>query len=288
MPETPLSFSQSQGLAPLPQALKLGDVPALTRRKIDAVFQRSIRQAMSEEGYSYCVEDPWKTIIEDIQIELVGYSITDAALDTEEIAEIVQRYTRDTKYNEVFDFILFVLRHKKCPSDLLPSLQEIFQRDMLAYHLLKDPVTIVPASSKEEADTIMRAIEATSTDNFSGARTHLLAAANEINAANFHNSVRESIHAVESVARVLDGRSDKELGPALAALEKKVSLHGAFKKGISALYGYSSNEQGIRHALLDDDIKPDLNDALFMFGACAAFVTFMIGKARSAGILDTP
>jgi len=63
-------------------------------------------------------------------------------------------------------------------------------------------------------------------------------------------------------------------------------MHGALKKGFLAIYGFTSDEQGIRHALLDKD-APDVDevDALFMIGACSAFVSYLINKARLTGLL---
>ena len=59
------------------------------------------------------------------------------------------------------------------------------------------------------------------------------------------------------------------------------------KKAFLALYGYTCEEQGIRHPLLDDGTaNVDETDALFMIGDCAAFVSYLIGKARSADLLD--
>jgi hypothetical protein len=57
------------------------------------------------------------------------------------------------------------------------------------------------------------------------------------------------------------------------------------KAGFGSLYGYTSDEQGIRHALLEPSSNVDDADALFMIGACAAFVSYLISKARSAGLL---
>ena len=58
------------------------------------------------------------------------------------------------------------------------------------------------------------------------------------------------------------------------------------KSGFEKLYGYSSDEKGIRHALLDDPAaQVDETDALFMIGACAAFVSYLINKARNADLL---
>lgn len=58
------------------------------------------------------------------------------------------------------------------------------------------------------------------------------------------------------------------------------------KAAFNSLYGYTSDEQGIRHAHLNEpSSKPDEADALFMIGACAAFVSYLINKARVAGLL---
>ena len=61
--------------------------------------------------------------------------------------------------------------------------------------------------------------------------------------------IRESIHAVESIARTMTGADT--LAGALQKLEGRVSVHPALKRGFQALYGYTSDEDGIRHALLE-------------------------------------
>jgi hypothetical protein len=49
------------------------------------------------------------------------------------------------------------------------------------------------------------------------------------------------------------------------------------------MYGYTSDAQGIRHALMDE---PNLSfeDAKFMLVSCSAFVNYLIAKAAKAGI----
>ena len=56
-------------------------------------------------------------------------------------------------------------------------------------------------------------------------------------------------------------------------------LHGAFKSGIEKLYGYASDEDGIRHSLSDVTANVDVADAVFMFGA----VRVLRGIPRSEG-----
>jgi hypothetical protein len=45
------------------------------------------------------------------------------------------------------------------------------------------------------------------------------------------------------------------------------------------LYGYSSDEEGVRHALVfKEEAQVDEADALFMLGACASFVSYLLAR----------
>ena len=77
------------------------------------------------------------------------------------------------------------------------------------------------------------------------------------------------------------------LGSALAALEAKGNLHGALKTTFARLYGYTSDEEGVRHALVfSDEARVDEADALFMLGACASFVSYLLARGISAGLMS--
>ena len=52
------------------------------------------------------------------------------------------------------------------------------------------------------------------------------------------------------------------------------TLEEAFNK----LYGYTSNEGGIRHALSEGDTPPTFDDAKYMLVSCSAFVNYLISK----------
>jgi hypothetical protein len=146
---------------------------------------------------------------------------------------------------------------------------------------------IIPVSSEFELGTLERAFVDISSAEFYGARSHLRSSGSLITDGKYAASVRESVHSVESVARTL--APSGQLSDALAQLEKSQIIHAALKKGFGAIYGYTSGEKGIRHPLLDDpQANVDESDAFFMIGACAAFVSYMINKARLAGLFDKP
>jgi hypothetical protein len=164
-----------------------------------------------------------------------------------------------------------------------PKIDSALRFGRAAYRVL-DGHTIVPIGSEAEFKTLKRAFADLAATEFHGARDHLRKAAEELTAGRYPDSIRESIHAVESVARTLE--PDGSLSGALAKLEKSAKIHPAMKQGFTKIYGYTSDEQGIRHAHLNEpSAKPDETDALFMIGACAAFVSYLINKARAAGLL---
>jgi hypothetical protein len=107
----------------------------------------------------------------------------------------------------------------------------------------------------------------------------LIAAGKKLAERDWVGSVRDSIHAVEATAISL--APGDTLGPALTELEKRGKLHGGLKKAFGALYGYTSDKKtGVRHAnVFGQDETVDETDALFMLGACASFVSYLISRS---------
>ena len=123
------------------------------------------------------------------------------------------------------------------------------------------------------------AIETIYESGMEGAATHLRQAAEHINAQRFADSVKESIHAVEAVVCKIDPTSST-LGKALKTLEKKGLLaNKQLKAALEKLYAYTNSEEGVRHSLVFQD-SPDvgLEEAVFMFGACALFAAYLVSK----------
>jgi AbiJ N-terminal domain 4 len=135
---------------------------------------------------------------------------------------------------------------------------------------------LIPISDEQELAEVKASIA--QNGQFSTVGTHIIAAARHLNPAatpNYRNSVKESISAVEAAAKIVAGKDAGTLGPALSWLEKKAGLHPALKSGFSSLYGWTSEADGIRHALMNDD-KLTFDEAKFMLVACSAFSNYLI------------
>jgi hypothetical protein len=65
-------------------------------------------------------------------------------------------------------------------------------------------------------------------------------------------------------------------------LSGKIRMHPALEKAFVALYGYTSDEGGVRHALLGEE-KVSGSEARFMLVACSAFINYVIASMAEAG-----
>jgi hypothetical protein len=67
------------------------------------------------------------------------------------------------------------------------------------------------------------------------------------------------------------------LGGALKVLKLKIPIHPALEQGLLKIYGYTSDGDGIRHALTEEP-NLDQEDAQFMMIVSSAFVNYLIAK----------
>lgn len=182
----------------------------------------------------------------------------------------------------MFGFVQFVARHPSCPTKFDRKISSVLRQARAAY-IIADK-TIIPSATEHEGTAIVQAIADVSASELNGARQHLLNAASCLTTGDSAASIRESISAVESVAKILAPKGD--FGDALNQIEKGGHIHGAMKDAFKKLYGYTSDEKGIRHSLLlEGQAQADEIDAQFMLGACASFVSYLVNKARAAGLL---
>ena len=180
------------------------------------------------------------------------------------------------EFNEIFDLFQMIMRHPNCPDNFISEVAELFKQCQLAYVVhTEQPVIILPAVTEQEGEALIGAIGELRQAGLHGAETHLKRAGELINEGEWADAVRESIHAVESVARLLAPDANT-LGPALAELERGGRLHPALKEAFNRLYGYTSDEEGIRHPLIENATSPvGLDEAVFMLGACASFASYL-------------
>lgn len=286
-PNDYLTFSQRQGYSPLPKPMRLEEISDDLRRDIWNVTREIlISMRKYDGGLSYCFSNEECRLIERVLGHLLKMPEDEINTEYDEVLNLFKMYISKAKFFRVLDFIEIFSNDEPYgarSSDFRTQIADSFERHGAAYRfdISKSPFRFFPHSSKEQGEATKQAIETISESGMEGAATHLRQAADHINARQFADSVSDSISAVESVARRIAPES-RTLGEALKVLENKGRLtNKQLKNGFEKLYAYTNNEQGIRHALLDQDAPTvDLDEAVFMFGACASFAAYLVNKQR--------
>ena len=192
------------------------------------------------------------------------------------------------EWYEIYDFIEYITKIESNTSaeKFIVFCNELLEQELSGYRFING--IIAPITSESEVQEIDDAITNTANDKLIGVKTHLENALKLIanrDSPDFRNSIKESISAVESISKVLSSGSKNSLGSALDKLKGKIEIHPALERGFKQIYGYTSDSDGIRHALMEES-KSDFEDAKYMLVACSAFVNYLLVKADKAGLIN--
>jgi hypothetical protein len=207
---------------------------------------------------------------------------TSAPQGPKEISSEIAEYFFNCEWGEVYDFLECVVAYfpnEEYNKRFITACNTILESEMSGYRFLGDKITEVTA--EEELQEIEQALE----NPYAPVRAHIeeaLKLMSDRKSPNYRNSIKESISAVEATCNLLAGKK-VTLGQCLKDVKEKIGLHGALEKAFSSLYGYTSEAEGIRHALMDEPTL-SFEDAKFMLVSCSAFVNYLISKASKAGI----
>ena len=180
------------------------------------------------------------------------------------------------EWYDAYSFLEFVVKNSSYGQSLKRVAGGFMKREMAAYRFVNDEIVEIT----DEGEII--AIESAIRSAPRPVATHLasaLAHLSDRESPDYRNSVKESISAVEAAAQILTGDKSATLSKALKSLPQP--LHPAFEMGLSKLYGYTSDANGVRHALSDESTI-DAAEARFMLVACSAFVNLLRERANEA------
>ena len=176
----------------------------------------------------------------------------------------------------VYDFIEFIGKHlwdSPTKDYFLQSCNHVLEKEMSGYRFVDDE--IVSITDQSEIEEIEQAIDSKNGSVQSHIR-RALELLSDRESPDYRNSIKESISSLECLVQQVLGEKGT-LGQLLKKLKNEIGLHPALKNAISHLYGYTSDEGGIRHALMESD-KIKFEDAKFFLVVCSAFINFVESK----------
>lgn len=281
-----MRFSQRYGFSPVKDALQVEGIDHDLLTALWNVLTEVYWQCYVPTAYNWGSSNGLYDAVRSLWRDFLKYPIDTLPANWAGIHTHVRDLFFTGNWYDVYDLIEFVASEfgTKEDRDLFKiECNQALKHELSAYRFVDRH--LVRITTEDEISAIEAAID--SSAPLRPVQTHLHTALELLadrKSPDYRNSIKESISAVESVAKLLAGTPKAELSPALEELESKVGeLHGALKKGILSIYGYTSDAQGIRHGLLDEP-SLDLEDAQFMLVLCSGFVSYLIQKAAKAGI----
>lgn len=279
------SFSQRKGLKPVKSVLQVDSM--------DDDLRNSLWNALDSFYWSTIIGNPYLSSDKNMHLLILRLWIQHFKYPTDTIVTIwhdllrrIREYFFAYKWNEVYDFIEFVANNYPVDSTnegFMKACNTFLEREVSAYRFVNG--YIVQLTSEEEIAEIQEALKVAG--SLAPVKVHLETALRHFasrNSPDYRNSIKESISAVEAICRIMTGDPKATLGHAIKKLkDRHIEIHPSLEKAFGHLYGYTSDADGIRHALLEQS-SLDAEDAKFMLVSCSAFVNYLTAESTKAGI----
>jgi hypothetical protein len=282
-----LSFSQRIGIEPVKSVLQVDSMDDDLRNglwnALTIFYWNQVRGPDLMEFFPKL-----HTLCKLLWLSYFGELLDTLSIYWHEVYQEIRQYFFNCPWNKVYDFIDFVANNypdedNSVNPQFMDFCNRILEKELSAYRFVGG--TIAPLTSEQEIAEIEEVLEAKSPKPVTVHLKRALGLLADRESPDYRNSIKESISAVEAICGSIAENPKASLGKALKAIERdgKVDLHPALKAAFDKLYGYTSDADGIRHALLDEP-NLDFEDAKFMLVSCSAFINYLRAKSSKAGI----
>lgn len=155
----------------------------------------------------------------------------------------------------------------------IDAINRVFIEENVNYRIVGNKITDIV--NEEEINSI----EKTIANPYEVVKKHYNKALEKLyKDKDYSNSIKESITSVEAMCQIING-SKETLGKALNSLE--IEIHPALKSAYSSIYGYTSDENGTRHANGIGEKNATFSEAKYMLISCSAFVNYLKENMRN-------
>jgi hypothetical protein len=186
---------------------------------------------------------------------------------------IMKRHFMDAKWFEVYDFLEFVVQNwsGSGEDEIAAGINSILEKELCAFRFIDKQ--IAPITDELELEVIDQAAS-NAQDAVKRHISRAIELLSDRTSPDYRNSVKEAISAIEALCQTVTGDKKGTLGKLLGIIN---GLHPAFKAALNSMYGFTSDAEGVRHALLDEPTLT-FTDAKFFLIQAAAFVNYISGK----------
>lgn len=287
-------FSDRNGIRSLNVEIQLKKFEQRTRVQLQNMISFLYKEVYQDDLYygRNHIQDYLRFVLDSIYSEPIDVR---TIYDDDVIIRMIKDTIINCDYDEVLTLIEAIIQYwnqylidtygylyydeyskKYITKSIFEVANECFEREYVGYRFVDG--IIVPISDVYELKTVQEALN----NKYESVYQHL-SKANKFLAdrenADYENSIKESISAVEAICEIITGIKGKDatLGSMLKKLDENgIVIHPALKTAFNVLYGYTSDANGIRHAGNIDGKASTFEEAKFMLVSCCAFINYLI------------
>lgn len=284
-----MKFSERYGHKPARETIQIDSVDPPLRSSLWSLLKIYVWDKVwythaNSGAYLSAQNDEIKRLCEDLWFNYFKKPLDTLGDRWDVILASLRKYFFECQWYEAYDFIEFVVANFPYSNrdGFIEACNTVLEKEQSAYRLVNKLIS--PVTDTTEIAEIDLALEKAR----GPVRTHLrraLELLSDRTSPDYRNSIKESISAVESMAAIVLGEKGT-LGQLVKKLEDEIGLHSALRNAFSSLYGYTSDEDGIRHAILESSTV-GFDEAKFFLVTCSAFVNFVQSKVAASGAAQT-
>lgn len=271
-------YSERNGYKPFSETIISKEIPTVLQNALCSSFDRLrtfIRYNYGGETYYYAIQRHiWTKFMNKRENDYVyGKDVITAYLEN-------PGYKWFEKFDIIEEALYFLKEYKNlweqrrplCFEQLKNDLNSEFVRLNVGHRVVDDCITDIISNC--EIESVEKAINR-SDDQVKEHFQNAIMLYSQRPEADYRNSIKESISAVEAYCRKKTGEGT--LGKALKKLDDAgIMIHPRLKAALEQLYAYTNNgDTGIRHALIEGEHIPSHAEALFMLVSCSALVNYL-------------
>lgn len=287
-----MDFAERMGFVP-PKIVQFNDMDEKLRNSLWNVFylaffdkerKYDFEERLIQKSY---FNEMYKLIWEEYFI----YKINAYPDYLYEIELTIHDYFFDCDWIYVYSFIEFIVNNvdKNKSIDLQNQFNIKLANQLSGYRFING--FLAPITSEIELQEIQKALENSEKFKYKGVNEHIAQAiAHLSNKENpdYRNVIKESISAVESIARIIVKKPRIILGKAIATLQSNnvIEINSHLLVTLDKISTYTN--EVARHAVSDDTkmiVKQE--EAIFMLVTCSAFVNYLITKNENLKLIKT-
>lgn len=281
------SFSQRLDITPVRTVFQTESMDDALRNSLWNVVEMCVWEKAMTGALQHTANRPILAYVRCLWSEFFKYTLDTIPRRVVSVHDQVKNEYFSFEWFRVYDFMEFTGAN----APISPGFKRLFsvrcnkvmESEMSGFRFIEGK--IAPMTDEVE----IAAIESAASDSWGPVSTHIrrsVALLSERPTPDFRNSVKEAISAVESACKIVSKDDKADLSKAIKIIEKVHPIHPAFKEALIKLYAYSSDDDGIRHAIMKEP-NVGLAEAKFMLVACSAFCNFLKLRVSELGQTDS-